>query len=127
MNSVKIKPFSAERERERGEWGRERKGKRTRVHIDFLILFDIYFCTADPLGNNYNRGGGEHMRDLPYPDWLTKVVSFSLVKLGMSYMQRGHAVPNARKHRILRHAYSFPIDMLVGFALLHARGTSRSQ
>ena len=31
------------------------------VHIDFLILFDIYFCTADPLDINYNFGGGGHM------------------------------------------------------------------
>ena len=52
----KIKKKSVERERG-GE--REIKGEIQSTH--FLILFDIYFCTADPLDNIYNCGGGEHM------------------------------------------------------------------
>ena len=40
----------------------------------------------------------------------------------MSYIQRGHAVPNAHNiYRIPRRAALFPIDMLVGLALCTTR------
>ena len=51
MNSVKFKPCSRERERER-----ERERDRDRVQIEFLIPFDIYFCTAVTLDINYKCG-----------------------------------------------------------------------
>ena len=40
---------------------RERERESVYVHIDSLILFNIYFCTAGPLDINYNFGGVEHM------------------------------------------------------------------
>ena len=47
-----------------------------------------------------------------------KVVSILPVKHGMSYIQRGHAVPSARNI-----ADVFPIDILVGLALYNTRLT----